>query len=205
MQTKIYEAGRPREHWDDPYGTIEPIGLLVLLECDLAVTRQMGFGADPPELVCYPVWGDETDAARYDQIKYNAALTVLFSAASTPAGDPVNFNVTLHVYPEDLPGVTWAKTDGPDSGTLLNSEQPVATYANPAKGGLYTFTTTVGVGGDRDNTTSVAGSMAIATTLSTAGTYRFRFRHSFVGTVGTPTNQRANDIAVSTTVTVTCV
>ncbi|MFY9181986.1 MAG: hypothetical protein WAQ74_07805 [Kiritimatiellia bacterium] len=143
MQTKIYEAGRPREHWDDPYGTIEPIGLLVLLECDLAVTRQMGFGADPPELVCYPVWGDETDAARYDQIKYNAALTVLFSAASTPAGDPVNFNVTLHVYPEDLPGVTWAKTDGPDSGTLLNSEQPVATYANPAKGGLYTFTTTV--------------------------------------------------------------
>ena len=69
----------------------------------------------------------------------------------------------------------------------------------------YTFTTTVGVGGARDNTTSVAGSMAIATTLPTAGTYRFRFRHSFVGTVGTPTNQRANDIAVSTTVTVTCV
>jgi hypothetical protein len=74
----------------------------------------------------------------------------------------------------------------------------------------YTFTTTVG-SGTRDVTTAVSASMAISTTAATAGTYRFRFRHSFVTSpaplqpIGTAPNARGNDIAVATTVTVTCV
>jgi len=81
-------------------------------------------------------------AAREDQQKINSALTIFFKNASTPEGDPTNFNVTLRVYPEDLPGVTWEKIDG-DSGSISNASQPVATFVNPTKGGLYKFSTTI--------------------------------------------------------------
>ena len=143
VYTPTYTAGRPWTNEFFAYGTIEPIGFLVELECSLAEKSPVGFGSDPPELVCYPVWAEEKEAARIDQNKQGRALTILFDKASTPEGDPTNFNVTLHVHPEDLPGVTWAKTDGPNSGTLLNSDQPVATFSNATKGGLYTFTTTI--------------------------------------------------------------
>ena len=131
-------------NYPSSYGIVEPIGFLVKLECNLAETSSLGFGKEPPPPVCYAVWDDEPGAARADQIKINDALTVLFKNASTPEGDPVDFDVTLHVLPEDLPGVTWALAAGsPNSGILMNASQPVATFRNPTKGGLYTFTTTL--------------------------------------------------------------
>lgn len=95
-----------------------------------------------------------------------------------------------------------------DHTTHVARQQLEAQYLPPGSSTWVTgdtFTTTLGTG-TRDNTSAIlTRTMSISTTAATAGTYRFRFRHSFVGTIGTATNQRANDIAVSTTVTVTCV
>jgi hypothetical protein len=144
VYTPTYTAGRPWTNEFIPYGTIEPIGFLVQLESSLAEKSPMGFGSDPLESVSYLVVDNPAEAAKSDQNKMGRALTILFNKASTPEGDPVDFDVTLRVIPETLPGVTWALDDGPtDSGTLLDSSQPVATFRNPTKGGIYIFSTTI--------------------------------------------------------------
>ena len=144
IYTPTYTAGRPWTNEFIPYGTIEPIGFLVQLESSLAEKSPMGFGSDPLESVSYLVVDNPAEAAKSDQNKMGRALTILFNKASTPEGDPVDFDVTLRVIPETLPGVTWALDDGPTgSGTLLDSSLPVATFRNPTKGGIYTFSTTI--------------------------------------------------------------
>ncbi len=138
----VFEAAPLAHPWD--YGTIEPVGFVVKLECSRATNSPMSFGDVPPGPVCYAVWDDEIHAAREDQNKVNSALTIYFKDASTTEGDPADLDVTLSVIPNTLEGVYWSITaDSPDSGWLLNADQPLATFRNPTKGGLYKFETSI--------------------------------------------------------------
>ena len=55
-----------------------------------------------------------------------------------------DFDVTLRLSPTDVPGASWAKVSGPNSGSLVNANQAEAIYRNPKKGGVYLFDATVG-------------------------------------------------------------
>jgi hypothetical protein len=66
----------------------------------------------------------------------------------------------------------------------------------------FNVTTTLGTG-TRDNVTNGSGTITID--AQAPGTYYIRYLHSFIGTVTSDSNQRANDIAVTIAENVGCV
>lgn len=69
--------------------------------------------------------------------KIKGALTIYHKAARDADGETEDFDVILKVA--STGDVIWAKTEGPDSGELLDADSSTAIFRNPKKGGLYEF------------------------------------------------------------------
>jgi len=97
--------------------------------------------------------------------------------------------------------IRWRDTDN-HVATQRVEAQWARALAGPWTTGYSLQTVLTGTG---DNIHDVAGAgFSLAITGATAGTYFFRYKHTFQGTIGTANNQRANDIAETLPV-ITCV
>lgn len=75
--------------------------------------------------------------------KIEGALAIYHKAVRNEDGETEDFDVTLKVAPVGG-NVTWTKSSGPDSGTIVDPNSATAIFRNPKKGGLYEFELSVG-------------------------------------------------------------
>jgi len=127
----------------------------------------------------------------------------VYTLADTPGSTSYTssgFNLTASSTFTFTFNIRWRDTDNHVATQRVEAQWATA-LAGPWTTGYSLTTSLAGTG---DNIHDVTGaSFALAVTLATAGTYFFRYHHTFNGTIGTANNQRANDIAETLPV-VTC-
>ncbi len=143
-----------------------------------------------------------------------ATVPVHLVEADPPAGTYPNANGTTGTATYTTgsftlnPGFTYTFTFNyrlRDFTTHVARQLLEAQYATSPTGpwttGFSVLTPPLGTG-TRNLFTNGTGTVTID--AEAPGTYYFRYRHSFLGTIGTPTTQRANDVAVTLAQNVAC-